>query len=179
VRRFHSVPKPIEEQVESLGDTIEIIFSSPLLQKSSDPEPIPLLGEGFVTGSGGRPPEWLSMTEEAIESLLTLPENWDSYGARAIESRAVRAAIELLRSIVQLDTPQPVVVPTNQGGIQIEWHTQGIDLEIEITAEREVRILYENPQENAEEEFELGSDLKPLTDLTAKVSHPGSNIPRR
>jgi hypothetical protein len=179
VRQFHSDPKPIEEQAGCLGDTIEIIFSSPLSEKSSDPESTSFLGEGFNFEGGQRSPEWLSRTEEAIESLLTLPENWDSYGARVIEARIVRAAIELLRSIVQLDTPQPVIVPTNRGGIQIEWHTRGIDLEIEITADGEVRVLYGNPQENAEEEFELGSDLKPLTDLTAKVSHPGSNIPRR
>jgi hypothetical protein len=179
VSQFHSDPKPIEEQAGCLGDTIEIIFSSPLLEKSSDPESTTFLGEGFIFEGGERSPEWLSRTEEAIESLLTLPENWDSYDARVIEVRAVRAAIELLRSIVQLDTPQPIIVPTNRGGIQIEWHTRGIDLEIETTADREVRVLYENPQENAEEEFELGSDLKPLTDLTAKLSHPGSNIPRR
>ena len=170
MRQFHSVPKPIEEQGGCLGDTIEIIFSSPLLQKSSDPESTSLLGECFVFEGGERAPEWLGRTEEALQSLLTLPENWDSYGARVIEPRAVHVAIELLRSIVHLGTPQAVVVPTNRGGIQVEWHTGGIDLEIEITADSEVRVLYENPQENAEEEFELGSDLKPLTDLTAKVS---------
>jgi hypothetical protein len=158
----------------SLGFTtlIEIIFSWPLPQQPSDPEPTSSLGKEFVAEVGERAPEWLRKTEEALRSLLALPANWDSYGARAIELHAVHAAIELLRSIVQHGTPQPVVVPTNRGSIQIEWHTRGIDLEIEITVHGEVRVFYENSYENAETEFELGSNLNPLANLIAKVSRP-------
>jgi hypothetical protein len=29
------------------------------------------------------------------------------------------------------DTPEPQIVPTPSGGVQMEWHTRGIDLEIE------------------------------------------------
>ena len=116
------------------------------------------------------PPEWLKEAEETLRGLATLPEGWDSYGAKSTERHAIDSAIELLRRIVQHDTPKPAVVPTNRGGIQIEWHTRGVDLEIEITPHGDIRLLYENPQENAEEEFELGFDLKPLADLIAKVS---------
>jgi hypothetical protein len=104
-----------------------------------------------------------------LRGFATLSEGWDSYGAKAIELQAVNSAIELLRRIVQPDTPKPAVVPTNRGGIQIEWHTRGVDLEIEITPHAEIRLLYQNPQENAEEEFELGFDLKPLADFIAKM----------
>lgn len=156
----------------AIGEIIEIIFFWPPSQQSSDPDPVSSIGKVFVVEGGEPAPDWLSRIEEAFQSLLTLPENWDSYGARMIEPRAVQAAIALLRSIVQRGTPQPAVVPTNRGGIQIEWHTCGIDLEIEIMAPGEVRVFYENPQENAETELQLSSDLKPITDFIAKVSHP-------
>jgi hypothetical protein len=116
--------------------------------------------------SGG----WLKETEETLQGFATLPQGWDSYGAKLIERHAIDSAIELLRRIVQPDTPKPAVVPTNRGGVQIEWHTRGVDLEIEITPRGEIRLLYENPKENADEELELGYDLKPLADLIAKVS---------
>jgi hypothetical protein len=116
------------------------------------------------------PPEWLKETEETLRGLATLPEGWDSYGAKSIEPHVVDAAIELLHRIVQHNTPKPVVVPTNRGGIQIEWHTHGLDIEIEMTPHGGIRLFYDNPQENAEEEFELGLDLTPLTDLISKVS---------
>jgi hypothetical protein len=115
-------------------------------------------------------PEWLKETEDTLRGFATLPEGWDSYGAKSTEPRVVDAAIELLHRIVQHNTLKPAVVPTNWGGIQIEWHTQGVDLEIEITPQGGIRLLYDNPQEDAEEEFELGFDLTPLADLIAKVS---------
>jgi hypothetical protein len=116
------------------------------------------------------PPEWLKETEETLQAFTTLPAGWDSYGAKSIDAHVVDAAIELLHRIVQYNTLKPAVVPTNRSGIQIEWHTRGVDLEIEITPHGEIRLFYENLQENTEEEFALGLDLKPLADLIAKVS---------
>lgn len=133
-----------------------------------------------VWSSGGFPgedkkdlPRWLKETEEMLRDFATLPEGWDSYGAKPIEPHVIDSTIELLHRIVQHDTPKPAVVPTNRGGLQIEWHTQRVDLEIEVTPHGEIRLLYENPQENAEEEFELGFNLQPLADLIAKVSPSG------
>ena len=113
---------------------------------------------------------WLKETKETLQGFATLPQGWDSYGAKSIERHALDSAIELLRRIAQPDTPKPAVVPTNRGGVQIEWHTRGVDLEIEITPHGDIRLLYENPKENANEELELGYDLKPLADLIAKLS---------
>jgi len=116
------------------------------------------------------PPEWLKEAGETLRGLTTFPEGWDSYRAMAIEAHVVDGAIELLHRIVQHNALKPAVVPTNRGGIQIEWHTQGVDLEIEIRPHEGIRLLYDNSQEDAEEEFELGLDLAPLADLIAKVS---------
>jgi hypothetical protein len=116
------------------------------------------------------PPEWLKETEETLRGFTTLPEGWDSYRAMSIESHVVDAAIELLHRKVQHNILKPAIVPTNRGGIQIEWHTQGVNLEIEITLHGEIRLLYVNPEEDAEEEFELGLDLAPLADLITKAS---------
>jgi len=116
------------------------------------------------------PPEWLKEAEKTLRGFATLPKGWDSYRAMSIEAHVVVGAIELLHRIIQHNTLKPTVVPTNRVDIQIEWHTQGVDLEIEITPHEGIRLLYDNPQEDAEEEFELGLDLAPLADLIAKVS---------
>ena len=118
-------------------------------------------------------PEWLTKTEQALQGLLSLPENWNSYGARPIDPLIVNAAMQLLRDIVRHETPQPAIVPTIRGGVQIEWHTCGIDLEIEITSPGKFHVSYENPQENAEGDLELSSDLTPLAQLTATLSRLG------
>src|SRR6266851_8436106 len=115
--------------------------------------------------------DWLPQTEIALQELLKLPANWDSYGARMIRAEVVAEAADLLRKIVQPDTPQPAVVPTVQGGVQLEWHTGGIDLEIEIEQPGRFHVSYEEPNEDAALEAELTlTDLPRLTELTARLS---------
>jgi hypothetical protein len=41
-------------------------------------------------------------------------------------------------------TPTPTVVPTTRGGIQLEWHTHGLDIEIYIYAPNNVRFFAEH-----------------------------------
>lgn len=116
-------------------------------------------------------PHWLPQTEIALQALLKLPANWDSYGARPIRAEIVGEVADLLRKIVQPGTPQPAVVPTVQGGVQLEWHTCGIDLEIEIGQPGQFHVSYEEPNEDVELEAELTlADLPRLTQLTERLS---------
>jgi hypothetical protein len=57
-----------------------------------------------------------------LASLRDLKDNWDSYGAKPPDERALKA-VEAGLSIV----------PTSDGGIQIELHIGGRDVEIAIT----------------------------------------------
>lgn len=76
-------------------------------------------------------PPWLRALEKRVESLLNLPENWDGYGAPRVNWECVMAAFSLiLPPNVIHETPAPQFVPTNQGGIQVEWHLDGYDLEV-------------------------------------------------
>lgn len=125
---------------------------------------------GFPGADNKDLPRWLQATEQLLRDFTTLPDGWDSSGAQSIERHAIDAAMKRLCRIVRRDTPKPAVVPTNQAGSQIEWYTQGVDLELEIIPHREIHLLYANPQENVEEELELGADLKPWDDLIAQVS---------
>ena len=93
-------------------------------------------------------PGWLTQTDQALQELLCLPPNWNSYGAQPISPDNVTAAKDLLRAIVRPETPQPSVVPTVSGGVQLEWHTGGIDLEIEIQAPGQLHVWLKDPQEN-------------------------------
>lgn len=52
------------------------------------------------------------------EQLLALEANWDSYGAPMIASAAI-ATVERFAT-----------VPTSEGGIQLEIHKDGYDIEI-------------------------------------------------
>jgi hypothetical protein len=107
-----------------------------------------------------------------VIELLDLPENWDSYGARPINREIVLFALQLLCETMPTDTPAPTVIPTNRGGVQFEWHTRGIDLEIEIQSPERIYVSYEDQQSGNEWEAELTSDLTRLSDALLELS-PG------
>ncbi len=77
-------------------------------------------------------PQWLEPTMRAVADLATLEHDWDSYGAPPIDSVLLVAGASLLLLTMRDNTPPPAVVPTSRGGLAFEWHTRGIDLEIEI-----------------------------------------------
>ncbi len=56
-------------------------------------------------------------------SLLDLKKNWDSYGGEPIAFEAACAADLFLNKRVS-------IVPMARGGIQLEWHLDGYDIEI-------------------------------------------------
>jgi hypothetical protein len=56
--------------------------------------------------------------------LLDLKKNWNSYGAEPIDFEAAQAADLFLNKQVN-------IVPTSKGGVQLEWHVNGLDIEIE------------------------------------------------
>ncbi len=71
---------------------------------------------------------------EGVVDLLRLPAGWNSYAAKPIAPQTATQAIRLLAEFLGSRTPPPTVVPTVRGGIQIEWHTRGVNLEIYIGA---------------------------------------------
>jgi len=101
-------------------------------------------------------------TKANLEALLDLEPNWDSYGAATIAPKAVETATWLLEQILSDAAPEPLigasadgsvgitwewtepqVVPTNEGGAQLEWHKSGTDLEIEVKPDGRVCVLWE------------------------------------
>ena len=130
----------------------------------------PIPGGKLIISVQGDPPAWLDPTAQGLTSLLYLAPNWDSYGARPIDPVHVFAALELLVLVMQDDTPAPAVVPTNRGGVQLEWHTQGIDLEIETLSLHRRHVSFEDSATNDEWDGEVVSNLTPLVDCIRRLS---------
>lgn len=88
--------------------------------------------EEIIIVGDGEKPGWYRDSVRALSKLLLLPEGWDSHDAPRIELSSVLSTLTTLENIVEVDTPTPAIVPTCSGGIQIEWHRSGIDLEVTI-----------------------------------------------
>ncbi len=111
---------------------------------------------------------------ETLKRLEDLPENWDSHGARPVHRNTILKSLEILGEITRDDTPVPYVFPTPAGGVQFEWHTSEIDLEVEVTPDSRVLAYCEGPDANDplnEWERDVTDDLSPLVVPLARLSH--------
>ena len=122
--------------------------------------------------TGSPLPGWHGPTKERMARLLQLPENWDACGARRIEPATVDASMMLLTRVMGDSTPTPSVVPT-RGGIQLEWHTRGIDLEVEFLSPERVLGIFEDLRNRTSWEEDLSNDLKPLVGAIVSLSRLG------
>jgi hypothetical protein len=109
-------------------------------------------------------------TLKKLGQLLTLPPNWNSYGAKAIDLARVGAAWQLLTAVMRDETPPPAVVPAPRGGIQVEWHTRGIDLEIEIVAPGQFLVSFEDAVAGDTWEADIRDNLDEITARVARLS---------
>lgn len=89
-------------------------------------------------------PHGLIVAVQRMIELLELPPGWNSYNARPISKENVKFALSLLGQAMRADTPAPTVIPMVRGGVQLEWHTGGINLEISIYSPHEASFFAEN-----------------------------------
>jgi len=121
--------------------------------------------------SVGRPPlgrlqlaRWAEPLITAAARSLALPENWDSYGAKQVRLGLVEATIKFVLIVASAypKLPAPSLVPTPDGGVQIEWHTRDIDLEIESIGAWRFIVVAVDRLLGEEWDAEVGADLRQL-----------------
>lgn len=138
------------------------------ITSASRPMVIPF-GEGAIFFSEAPSPRFHHLLTW-ISELGDLEENWDSYGACPVRPECAVTAVRFLLRFVDRDTPAPSVVPTNRGGIQLEWHRAGADLEVRIESPGRMEVFFEDERADQEEEFTLTSNLKRLVPLLERLS---------
>ena len=115
------------------------------------------------------PPRWSRDLLAKISELGDLEEDWDSYGARPVDPQCAIATVTLLLSVFDSSTPKPSIVPTSRGGIQLEWHRAGANLEIEIESPSRFHVFFEDEQAGKESEVTLTGNLQPLVPLLERL----------
>lgn len=118
----------------------------------------------------GQEPGWFRPTIQALQDLLQLPENWNSYGARPIVPELAATALDLLLETAPAGMPPPIVVPTTRGGVLFEWHLRGIDLEIDVLTGDRLHVFYEDAKADRTWEGELSGNTAPIAEFLGELS---------
>ncbi len=96
---------------------------------------------------------YLGRTIKDINSLKSLPYNWDSYGAAPIGERAISKAVDFILDLIN-ETDQiegltrPIVVPCPDGSMQLEWDINDKELEVGISDSDGLSFEYLSCSEN-------------------------------
>ena len=93
---------------------------------------------------------------------------WDGHDGVPIKDEHILAAGKYLSAVMAPETDAPSIVPTADGGLQLEWHKAGVDVEV-LFSDSEDGALYvrdlaadkewEGPAVAGFAEFELASRL--------------------
>lgn len=89
-----------------------------------------------------RLPPWLPEVVERINNLARLPSPIAADAPAPPTEAAATAALDAIRRVMWFETPTPAVVPTYDGGLQLEWHAEDLDIELTVmpAGERHVWI---------------------------------------
>jgi hypothetical protein len=63
-----------------------------------------------------------------LDELVSLKPDWDSYGALQPSHPALEAAWTLASTLADVGVDVPQVVPTPDGGVQLEWYSGALSL---------------------------------------------------
>jgi len=111
---------------------------------------------------GTEPSEWFGRIAAKLWGFMEYSDNWDSYGAKRPDKKAIDRALNIMLDLSEYDVPEPSVGPTSQGGIQIEWHTKGFDLELEILASLQLGASFKDQMTGEEWDQDICNDMKLL-----------------
>jgi len=76
--------------------------------------------------------------------------------------------LDILTAVLRNDTEAPAVVPSAGGHLQAEWHTNGVDLEVEVLSPTSVAVYYRD--QNGQWDQLLSRDLKSLVEAIDRLS---------
>ena len=64
----------------------------------------------------------------------------------------------------------PAIMPLSDGGVQIEWHRKGWDIEIEMVSKGEINVFAHDILNGVEDNFSLSDDVDRVKSILKKIS---------
>jgi hypothetical protein len=114
--------------------------------------------------------DWTHDVQRRLNRLTNLLVGWDGYHGKPVSPLTAHFAWNLLSSVMRPTTPIPSLVPVAGGGLQIEWHEGGLDIELYVAKpmKAELYVAYGEGQPTLERE--LTADF---SELSAALAHLG------
>jgi hypothetical protein len=127
-------------------------------------------------GAFNAPPErkWQIEVQSRLLKYVKMQKGWDSYDAPPVGWDTGMFVLSVLNDVMRTRTPIPQVVPSAGGGVQLEWHQKGIDLELHIAGPYQCELWFQDhqrpndPPGSIELTDNFSALLKPIELLTTR-----------
>ena len=106
--------------------------------------------------------KWVTDLTPRFAELIGLQRGWDGYDGLPVSFACAQFAANLLERLYLPKVPSPHLVPGSDGTLQIEWHRNQYDIEIEVLAPFQVLATRYSHETDETEELPLSSDFTDL-----------------
>jgi len=128
-------------------------------------EPIPVNQPAVSRSSTGSAPDWSRSFENRAQELLQLRPNWDNRGSATPRIDALSFAYSVLSEAMAPTTASPSVIPLSNGGVQLVWAGNQVDVEVEVMHPNQALVYSLDHQSGVETEWQLTTEFSPLSAL--------------
>lgn len=106
--------------------------------------------------------KWVADLTERLNEITSLPPGWDGYDGCPVSFNVAQFAANLIERLCVADMPAPNLVPGSDGTLQIEWHRNQYDVEIDVLGPYRVVAYRRHQKTGVEQELDLESDFTVL-----------------
>ena len=165
-----------------MGENQLTVLIEPTTVSTIAPPPVPPVEStdafAFIPGSYRRTttirahaapePAWMQPVVDRVLALAQVDPGWGGQNTRELQRDALKAGLGVLGMIMSYNSKSPQVVLTNEGGLQLEWHAAGVDLEIEVRTDGSAEVIIEDPASNVDMDGTLGEHFDLVRELLAR-----------
>lgn len=114
---------------------------------------------------------WVSQLKDRLNELVALPHGWDGYTGSPVSFQCASFVANMLERLYQEDVPTPSLVPGSDGSLQVEWHRNMFDVELDVLDAQNVVATRLNLQTHEEEVFEIQNDFSAIVPWISALSN--------
>ena len=103
--------------------------------------------------------EWARSAKNRLDSLVSLKLGWDGYQGIPVSFNLAYFALQVIDRLYQEGVPKPDIIPGSDGTLQIEWHVNGYDVEVDILGVNNIVASRFSRAHGVDDEVELKNDL--------------------
>lgn len=119
---------------------------------------------------------WALALQDRLNELTSLPVGWDGYVGLPVSFQCAHFVVSMLERLCQGDVPPPSLVPGSDGSLQVEWHRNMFDVELDVLDVQNVVATRVNRRSGEVEVLDIQNDFSTVAGWISELSDENQNV---